>query len=253
MEWITSRQNPLFQRVRKLSGDPGFRRKQGRFVGEGPKLLAEAVKWGAEIEAVIAARGVRVPALPGIRVVETPPEVLASLSDVETPQGVLFLCALPDTALPNKGQIPSGGRYLVLDSVQDPGNVGTIWRTADAFGAMALFLAGNCADPFGPKTVRATMGACFRLPVWKGERSAVAGLLKAAGVPLCAAALREDAEDARRADLKHCAVVIGSEGRGISEEMLSLCDRSLKIPMMDRCESLNAAVAAAVVLWEGWR
>lgn len=250
MEWITSRQNPLFQRLRKLNGSPSFRRQQGRFVGEGPKLLAECVRWGGEIETVIAARGTQVPPVAGARMVETPPDVLASLADTETPQGVIFVASLPDTALPDRLE---KGRYLVLDGVQDPGNLGTVWRTADAFGASGLLLTGNCADPFSPKTVRSTMGACFRLPVWRGERGAVAGLLQRSGIPLYATALREDTQDVREADLTGAAVVIGSEGRGISEEMLSLCEKTLKIPMEERCESLNAAVAAAVVLWEGRR
>lgn len=250
METITSRQNPLFQAIRKLNSSSAFRRQQGLFVCEGPKLLGEAVKWGAGLETVVSAPGAALPGLDAERRVETPAEVLRSLCDTETPQGVLFTCRLPDTALPDK---LSPGRYLVLDGVQDPGNLGTVWRTADALGASGLLLTGPCADPFSPKAVRATMGACFRLPVWRGEREAVAELLKRSGIPLYATALREDAEDVRRASLQNAALVIGSEGRGISEEMLALSERTLKIPMEARCESLNAAVAAAVVLWEGYR
>lgn len=250
METITSRQNPLFQKVRKLNGSNSFRRQQGLFLCEGPKLLEEAVKWDVSIQFAVKTPDFFLPNRLSCRVVETPGDVLASLADTETPQGVIFACALPETALPDK---LSPGRYLVLDGVQDPGNLGTVWRTADAFGAAGLILTGNCTDPYSPKAVRASMGACFRLPVWRGERQAVAELLKRDRIPLYATALREDTQDVRAADLSQAAVVIGSEGRGISEEMLSLCEKSLKIPMVDRCESLNAAVAAAVVLWEGWR
>lgn len=250
METITSRQNPLFQKVRKLNGSNSFRRQQGLFLCEGPKLLEEAVKWDVSIQFAVKAPDFFLPNRLSCRVVETPGDVLASLADTETPQGVIFACALPETALPDK---LSPGRYLVLDGVQDPGNLGTVWRTADAFGAAGLILTGNCTDPYSPKAVRASMGACFRLPVWRGERQAVAELLKRDRIPLYATALREDTQDVRQTDLSQAAVVIGSEGRGISEEMLSLCEKSLKIPMIDRCESLNAAVAAAVVLWEGWR
>lgn len=250
METITSRQNPLFQKVRKLNGSNSFRRQQGLFLCEGPKLLEEAVKWDVSIQFAVKAPDFFLPNRLSCRVVETPGDVLASLADTETPQGVIFACALPETALPDK---LSPGRYLVLDGVQDPGNLGTIWRTADAFGAAGLILTGNCTDPYSPKAVRASMGACFRLPAWRGERQAVAELLRRDRIPLYATALREDTQDVRQADLSKAAVVIGSEGRGISEEMLSLCEKSLKIPMVDRCESLNAAVAAAVVLWEGWR
>lgn len=250
METITSRRNPLFQTIRKLNSSAAFRRQKGLFVCEGPKLLEEAVKWGAEIECAVRTPEFDLPAALNCRVVETSGDVFPSLCDTETPQGVLFTCRLPDTALPDK---LSPGRYLVLDGVQDPGNLGTVWRTADALGAAGLLLTGACADPFSPKAARATMGACFRLPAWKGERRAVAELLKKSGVPLYATALREDAEDVRKADLRKAAVVIGSEGRGISEELLALSERALKIPMEEKCESLNAAVAAAIVLWEGYR
>ena len=174
-------------------------------------------------------------------------ELLKGLSDTETPQGVLAECALPDLAPPDR--LPAG-RYLVLDGVQDPGNVGTIWRTADAFGADGILLLPGCADPFAPKTVRATMGACFRLPVWETGPERLAGLLERSGLALYATALREDTEDIKTADLSRSAVVIGSEGRGVSPELLAMSQRALKIPMRERCESLNAAAAAAVVLWE---
>ena len=124
---------------------------------------------------------------------------------------------------------------------------------ADAFGAAGLFLLPGCAEPFAPKTVRATMGACFRLPVWEGTLEDLTGLLARSAVSLYAAALRDDTEDIRSVPLGSAAVVIGSEGRGVSQPVLDACRATLKIPMRDRCESLNAAVAASVVLWEGWR
>ena len=179
--------------------------------------------------------------------VAVPEDVMASVSPMEAPQGALFLCEQPEMQPP---QTLPGGRYLVLDSLQDPGNVGTIWRTADALGADGLLLVNGCADPWSWKTVRATMGACFRLPVWEVETDELPALLEGSGLPLYATALREDTVDLRRADLSRCAVVIGSEGRGISEQLLQASCRTLKIPMRQRCESLNAAAAAAVVLWE---
>lgn len=250
METITSRQNPLFQKLRKLNTSNSFRRRQGLFLCEGPKMLEEALKWDADVQLAVKIPGFSMPDGLACRVVETPDDVLKTLSDTVTPQGVVFSCALPDTALPEK---LAPGRYLVLDGVQDPGNLGTVWRTADALGAAGLILTGDCADPFSPKVVRATMGACFRLPVWQGERQGVAGLLKRSGIPLYATALRADTMDVRQTDLSHAAVVIGSEGQGISGELLALCEKALKIPMEPKCESLNAAVAASIVLWEGYR
>ena len=184
---------------------------------------------------------------PEVRTVRVPEDVMASISPMESPQGALFLCRMWDTAPPPRLE---GGRYLVLDGLQDPGNVGTIWRTADALEADGLLLVHGCADPFGPKVVRATMGACFRLPVWETGPERLAGLLERSGLALYATALREDTEDIKTADLSRSAVVIGSEGRGVSPELLAMSQRALKIPMRERCESLNAAAAAAVVLWE---
>ena len=128
--------------------------------------------------------------------------------------------------------------------------MGTIWRTADAFGADGLILGPGCADPWSPKTVRSTMGAAFRLPVYEEELGAAAEKLSVAGLPLYAAALGDPCQDVRQMDLSCCAVVIGSEGHGVSRQALELCRGTLRIPMTARCESLNAAVAAAVVLWE---
>lgn len=251
-ERITSRQNPLIARLRKLGADKKARRQEGAFLCEGIKLVEEALRWDAEVELLVAAEGVDLPAgLPaGVRLAEVPADVLRSVSTVDTPQGLLAVCRTPSLRPPDG---LASGRYLVLDGVQDPGNVGTVWRTADAFGADGIFLLPGCAEPFAPKTVRATMGACFRLPVWETDLDKLTGLLRAAGVELYATALRSDTADLRSADLRRAAVVIGSEGRGVSPAVLDACALTLKIPMRERCESLNAAAAAAVVLWEGWR
>ncbi len=248
MEQITSRKNPLITHIRKLISDRAYRRESGEFLGDGTKMLEEAVRWNAPLTCVVHSTGTQLPTLPaGVRVVQVPEDVMASISPMKAPQGALFLCGMPGQDVPQK--LP-GQRYMVLDGVQDPGNVGTIWRTADALGTDGLILTGECADPWNWKTVRATMGACFRLPVHEVKRQDLPALLERSGLPLYATALREDTLDLRDADLSRCAVVIGSEGRGVSEEMLAMSKKTLKIPMRERCESLNAAAAAAVVLWE---
>ncbi len=247
-EYITSRKNPLMTRIRRLTASRSYRREQGLFLGDGAKLLEEALKWDAPLETIVLTEGVDAPALPdGVRLVQVPGDVMTSISPMESPQGALFLCRTAETAPPER--LP-GVRYLVLDGVQDPGNVGTIWRTADALGADGLILVNGCADPWNPKTVRATMGACFRLPVYERNADGLAQWLGEQGIPLYATALREDTVDLREAELSRCAVVIGSEGRGVSEGLLSQSAKTLKIPMRARCESLNAAAAATVVLWE---
>ena len=195
MERITSRQNPLITRLRRLGAEKKTRRAQGVFLCEGTKLVGEALRWGPPPELLAVAEGTAPPAeLPaGVRVVEVPEALLRAVSTVETPQGMLAVCRTPDTAPPET--LPEG-RLLVLDGVQDPGNVGTVWRTADAFGAAGLFLLPGCAEPFAPKTVRATMGACFRLPVWEGTLEDLTGLLATLkGLPTAYARdLQEDKE-----------------------------------------------------------
>ncbi len=249
MEKITSRTNPLIGHVRRLAADRRYRRAAGELLCEGPKLLEEALRWGAALRTVVCADPARLPSgLPdGVRLVQVPADLLQAVAPTKAPQGPLFLCAQPDSAPPER---LDGRRYLVLDGLQDPGNVGTLWRTADAFGADGLWLLPGCADPWGPKTLRATMGACFRLPVWEGELDALCVLLDAADLPLYATALREDTVDVRTVDLGRSAVVIGSEGRGVSRAVLDASARTLKIPMLPRCESLNAASAGTVVLWQ---
>ena len=167
MDHITSRTNALITRIRKLVAERKHRRREGVMVCEGPKMLGEALRWGAALDTVVWEAGkARAQDIPdGVRQVEVPGDLLAALAPTQTPQGVLFLCQLPERALPEKLE---GRRYLVLDGVQDPGNVGTLWRTADAFGADGMILLPGCADPWSPKPLRATMGACFRLPVWEG-------------------------------------------------------------------------------------
>lgn len=235
-------------RIRRLTASRSYRREQGLFLGDGAKLLEEALKWDAPLETVVLTEGIDAPALPGgVRLVQVPGDVMASISPMESPQGALFLCRTAETALPER--LP-GARYLVLDGVQDPGNVGTIWRTADALGADGLLLVNGCADPYGPKTVRASMGACFRLPVWEAGPEELCALLERSGLPLYATALQADTVSLEQAGLGRCAVIIGSEGRGVSQSLLDRSGQTIRIPMRSRCESLNAAAAASVVLWE---
>ncbi|MCC8181372.1 MAG: RNA methyltransferase [Clostridiales bacterium] len=248
---ITSRSNPLIARVRRLERDKAFRRETGLYLCDGKKLYAEAVHWNAPVDTVLFTPGQQPEILcPNVRYVQVPEGVMEAVSPAKTPQGLLFLCRTPEPAPP---KALDGNRYLVLDGLQDPGNVGTIWRTADAFGADGLLLTHHCADPWHWKTVRATMGAAFRLPVWEVEAEELAPLLEASGLPLYGTALRADTVDIRQLEPGRAAVVIGNEGQGISPELLALCSQTLKIPMEAKCESLNAAAAAAVVLWELYR
>lgn len=249
-ERITSRANPLCAHFRKLASSRAYRQEAGEFLCDSPKLLREACLWGAPVRTVLHTPGVPLPDLNGADVREVSESVMAAVSPMETPQGVVFTCAMAPPPLPPRLE---PGRYLVLDGIQDPGNAGTILRTADAFDCRAVFLLPGCADLYSPKTLRSAMGAHFRSAQWSCTLEDAAALFRAAGVPLYAAALGPDTADVRRADLTSAALVIGSEGRGVSPQALAACQGTLQIPMSGRCESLNAAVAAAVLLWEGWR
>ena len=241
---ITARKNPLIQQVRRLLSSKKEREEAGLFVADGTKLLREAVCHYPGLDTVILSDGVEAELPEHLKVVRVPAEIMEYISPMQTPQGALFLCRLPEQS----AFIPVPG-MLLLDGIQDPGNIGTILRTADALGVPVALLEG-CADPYGHKTVRASMGAVFRVqPVqttWDAVRAACAD----AGITVAATALSDRAKDIRTADLSAMAVVIGSEGRGVRSEILRDAGAELIIPMTEHCESLNAAVAATIVMWQ---
>ena len=243
-ERISSRKNPLMQQVKKLLSSRSERRRQGLFVADGTKLLEEAVKHWPGLQTVILADGVEARVPEGVRVVRVPGEIMAYISPMEAPQGALFLGKLPEQAefVPRKGM-------LILDGVQDPGNIGTILRTADAMDVPVVLLDG-CADPWSWKVIRSTMGAVFRVPVVQATWEEVLGKCREAGIPIGVTALSDRAVDIRSANLAEMALVIGSEGRGVRQAVLENADHELIIPMNPHCESLNAAIAAAIVMWE---
>lgn len=241
---ITSRKNPLLQQVKKLLSSRRAREEAGLFAADGVKLLAEAVRWYPGLDTVILSDGVEANVPESVRLFRVPEDVMASISPMESPQGALFLCRLPE----KKTYAPTPG-CLLLDGIQDPGNLGTILRTADALDIPVTLLEG-CADPYSPKTVRASMGAVFRTQPVKADWAEVKAACGVAGIPVAVTALSQRAKDLRNADLRSMAVVIGSEGQGVRREILESADGELIIPMNKRCESLNAAVAAAIVMWQ---
>ena len=241
---ITSRKNALLQQVKRLLSSKKEREASGLFVSDGTKLLQEAVRWYDGLDTVILSDGVEAEVPEDVRVIRVPEDVMASVSPMETPQGALFLCRLPQ----KKAFVPQRG-MLLLDGIQDPGNLGTILRTADALDVPVVLLEG-CADPYSHKVVRSSMGAVFRVqPVqacWQDVKAACAQ----AGIAVGVTALSERAKDLRQSDLKNMAVVIGNEGKGVRQEVLDSADAELIIPMNPHCESLNAAVAATIVMWQ---
>ena len=241
-EIIKSRKNEKIVHMKKLGSSASYRRETGETLCDGAKLLREALSHGVKVTAVLTCGEVSVPE--NVKVYQVDRELLEYVSPMKTPQTVLFSCEIPDM---------SGGgaeikNAIILENIQDPGNVGTMIRTANAFSVDTVILAGDCADPFSPKTVRASMGASFRQRIVRMDLAEIEELKEK--MPIYGAALSERSVDIGNVDLKNAAVVIGNEGSGLSDEMLSLCSGEMIIPMNPDCESLNAGAAAAVVMWE---
>ena len=241
---ITSRKNPLIQQVRRLLASKKEREAAGLFVSDGTKLLDEAVRYYPGLDTVILSDGVDAEVPERVNVVRVPENVMAYISPMETPQGALFLCRLPEPK-----QFAATAGMLVLDGIQDPGNLGTILRTADALDVPVVLLEG-CADPYSHKVVRSSMGAVFRVQPTQATWEQVWESCKAAEISVAVTALSDRAQDIRNVNLSSLAVVIGSEGKGVRPEILEQADTQLIIPMNAHCESLNAAVAATIVMWE---
>ncbi len=244
MTRITSRKNPLLQQVKKLLTSRREREQAGLFVGDGTKLLQEAARYCPGLQTVILADGVQAELPEGVELFCVPEDVMASISPMQSPQGALFVCRMPQ----KEAFSPKAG-MLLLDGIQDPGNLGTILRTADALDVPVALLEG-CADPYSHKTVRASMGAVLRKNVIQTTWEEASAALCKAQIPVAVTALSPNAEDISTARLSELAVVIGSEGQGVRREILESAQKKLIIPMNPHCESLNAAVAAAIVMWQ---
>ena len=245
MDRITSRKNAVITHLRALGAESAYRAASGEYLCDGYKLLDEAVKSGAAITSILWKEGGARAEIACDRQYSAPPELFDYASPMKNSPGPLFSVrrGVWGTSDPVRSAI-------VLENVQDPGNVGTVLRTASAFSVDAVVLVGDCADCFSPKTVRATMGAIFRQRVLTLPHEELAFWLKEQGLKLYGAALSERATDVRKVNITHSAIAVGSEGHGLSRELLALCDGEIIIPMDARSESLNAAVAASVLMWE---
>lgn len=251
MQIITSLSNAHVKCVRGLKQKKN-RIETGLFIADGDLLTIEALQSGADVAEVLVCESkteafseilnlARAGNVPIVCVTE---HVMEKLSDTVSPQGIAALVRLPDFSLPK----PKGGLVCLLESVADPGNVGTIIRTADAVGADAVILCGECADAYAPKTVRATMGSIFHLPVVHAKDACEAAkFYKMQGYCAVGTHLHgKDAFDPNVAWQKKTLLVTGSEARGMSAELSELCDVLLKLPMPGAAESLNAAVATGI-------
>ena len=237
-EKITSRENAKIKYACRLAQSAAFRRSEGRFLAEGRKLCPELAR-GAELETLFytetaAEKCPELETLPGEHyLVED--HVADKLADVGTHQGVFGVFHTPEHTLE---EARTGGRYLALERVQDPGNVGT--------------LSDGCASVWAPKTLRASMGAAVRIPVIEaGKMPEAIAALRAKGITCLAAALYKS-QPLSAAEPRYpggVCVVIGSEGQGLTEETICACNGTVRIPMTDRVESLNAGIAGSILLW----
>lgn len=253
MEVITSVQNPRVKQWAKLHTRKE-REKTGLFLIEGPHLVEEACKSGARLEVVLLEEGEELPAwLPSYApsMYVTRP-VLEKLSETKTPQKIAAVVHM-HTMLPT--ELPQQGFWLLLDRVQDPGNVGTLIRTADAAGLNGVILGDGSADLYNGKTIRSTMGSLFHLSVWQENLSDFVARIRAKeeSARIIGTSLQESKLYTDVSYTGTVLLVIGNEGSGLSEEMLALADQNVIIPLYGRAESLNAAIAGSVVIYEAVR
>ena len=253
METITSRDNAKIKYACAVRDSEKQRAADGVFFAEGPKLILELCK--SCTPAVVYATGAalaKTPALAALQSVTTlvAPHVAEKLAGTKSSQGVF---ALLQTPAPPTHLLHSARRLLALEGVQDPGNVGTLLRSAAAFGFDGVLLGPGCAAPFAPKTLRASMGAAGRLPVLVvSDLPAALTALRGRGVTCLAAALYHSRPlDEVGTDFPGgVCLVIGSEGQGLTDAAVAACDAAVRIPMTDLVESLNAGVAGSVLLWQ---
>lgn len=258
---ITSVHNKLIRETVALRAKKKERDRRGLFVVEGGKMFGEApaerisrvyIAQGAEKE-MYAKYGEKLARLSCEIVTD---EVFARMSDTVTPQGILCLVRQQQYKLEEMLRDKDKKRmlFIILEDIQDPGNLGTIFRTAEAAGADGVIMSSRTADIYNPKTIRSTMGAVYRMPFFYTERlSSIIKVLQDRGIAVYAAHLQAqafyDAYDYR----KDTAFLIGNEANGLREDTAACADTLLAIPMEGKAESLNAAVASSILLYEAYR
>lgn len=257
---LTGSQNPLVKEIRALKNKSG-REEKGHFFIEGMRFVAEALKEKIHIRYLMVSDTFSTDAASAELLQSIDDKVdcymltdslFASISDTQNPQGILAVLDLKKEQLEHADL--NGGLLVLLDEIKDPGNMGTIIRTADAAGCEGVVVPAGCVDIYNPKVLRATMGSIFHIPVYHCEKiEAAVKIVRENGFKICASHL-EGATSIYDADLTgSVALVIGSESEGIGKETVKAADMLLKIPMPGRAESLNASVAAGIMIFEAAR
>ncbi len=255
---LTGLQNPVVKAAAELK-QKKYRTQNGLYLAEGLRTAEEAVAYKAVETLFYVAtdddRTMRLledAAMQNIKLVCVNENVMKKIADTETPQGIIAVCKMRQPKLENL--LAGGKMLLVLDRVGDPGNIGTMLRTADAAGIGGLVLLKGCADIYAPKTVRSSMGSLFHIPVLSGvSEQEFVSAAKKAGYDLLVTCL-DGADNLYKADLSgRIAFVMGNEAGGVSETLLEKADKRVYIPMAGRAESLNVAMAAGIVMFEALR
>jgi len=250
MKRIESTQNALVKYWKKLATTRKERERSGEFIVEGFHLVEEALKNKEQVLQLIVREGVDLPMLwpiDDIAIIEVTVAVAKEFAETETSQGVFAVCKQP---LLKEDVMASWRKVLLIDAVQDPGNIGTMIRTADAAGLDAVILGKGSADIYNPKTLRSAQGSHFHIPVLRGDLEDWIEHLQENGVPVFGTALDEDA--VVYSDIQHTgafAIMMGNEGSGIHPQLLAMTDQNIMIPIFGQAESLNVAVATGIVLY----
>ena len=242
---ITSTQNQKYKYIKSLL-QKKERVKNGEYTVEGIKSVSDAAAANADIVCIAKSSEVSLGFDAGkVPVYNVDQKIFPGLCDTKSPQGVIAVIKMPKAA-----PLPNGGKFVYCDRISDPGNLGTIIRTADAAG-FEVIMSPGCADLYSPKTIRSSMGSFFHTKVYENVGYEE---LKKSGMRLIAGALCSESKDYRTANYGgSVALIVGNEANGVSEELLSVCDEKVIIPIIGRAESLNAAVAAAIMMYEAIR
>ncbi len=247
MKRIDSIKNEQVKAWKKLHTRKG-REKAGNFLIEGYHLIEEALKAGMEVEAILVTDEAELPfEWENEKLIFISQSVMKELSETESPQGVIALCKL--RRLTEVQNNLTGGKYLLLDRIQDPGNLGTIVRTADSAGMTAVIVGEGSVDLYNSKVIRASQGSIFHIPIYKGTLTSWMEQFKEKGIPIYGTALEGAVSYQLIEPQANFALVMGNEGEGVAKNLLAQTDKNIFIPIYGQAESLNVAVATGILLY----
>ncbi len=250
LQEITGGDHKIVKQIAALK-EKKYRERYGAFLVEGTMSVLWALQSSFEIKSVVISADFQPPAplakqLDALPVYRVPDRLFAKMADTKTPQGILCVCALPPAP-----PLPKNGLYIYCDRVRDPGNVGSIIRSADAMGFDGVMLSPESVDPYNPKLVRSTMGSLFHVRLYTGVTQDMLRTLQRRGFTLAVSALAENCLSLTDWQIAADTIIaVGNEAGGVSAETLAAADTVVKIPMAGSAESLNVAAAAAILMYE---